>query len=243
MRVAAQQEIEIGMDGLAIDFRRVRNENREFVRRHARGCLLDIVHAVEVSIVDAGDVNPLVAALDRHGLVEQNLDAHVFESWHHQNRIVIAEHCVNRALERSADLGHPSKCRLVGAVSLATIISGQHAQVVVEPIEERKDALHRRPAEIDVQIAQLEDGEAVERRRQSTERDAVMPELDASGVIDATPIKPGHQQTGADQGTRQRQVLNVKEVEAMAENLRLMVLLDAETLPRLAPPEAFLQHR
>lgn len=94
-----------------------------------------------------------------------------------------------------------------------------------------------------MQIAQLEDGEAVERRRQTAECNAVVPELDASRIVDASPIEARHQQTGADQGTRQRQVLDVKEVETMAENLRLVVLLDAETLPRLAPPETFLQHR
>jgi hypothetical protein len=33
----------------------------------------------------------------------------------------------------------------------------------------------------------------------------------------------------------------VKEVYALAENLRLMVLLDPEALPRVTPPESLLK--
>ncbi|MGD0533341.1 MAG: hypothetical protein ABSA62_14015 [Methyloceanibacter sp.] len=40
---------------------------------------------------------------------------------------------------------------------------------------------------------------------------------------------------------RQRQILDVKEVYALAEDLRLMVLLDPEALPRVTPPESLLK--
>src|SRR5215831_12423602 len=127
-------------------------------------------------------------------------------------------------------------------VSLAAVVSGQHAQVVIEPLEQHNDALHCSPASIDVQIAELKDGEAVKGGRQSAERDAVMPELDAGGVADAPPIEARRHQGRADQGVRQGQVLDVKEVQPLAEDLRFVILLDAETLPCLAPPKTLLQH-
>ena len=38
------------------------------------------------------------------------------------------------------------------------------------------------------------------------------------------------------------QILDVKEVYALAEDLRLMVLLDPEALSRMTPPETLLKH-
>ena len=40
---------------------------------------------------------------------------------------------------------------------------------------------------------------------------------------------------------RQRQILEVKEVYALAKDLRLMVLLDPEALSRVPPPETLLK--
>ena len=40
---------------------------------------------------------------------------------------------------------------------------------------------------------------------------------------------------------RQRQILDVKKVYALAEDLRLMVLLDPEALSRVTPPETLLK--
>jgi hypothetical protein len=41
---------------------------------------------------------------------------------------------------------------------------------------------------------------------------------------------------------RQRQILDVKEVYALAEYLRLMFLLDPEALPRVTPPKSLLKY-
>ncbi len=41
---------------------------------------------------------------------------------------------------------------------------------------------------------------------------------------------------------RRGEILDVKEVDALAEDLRLVVLLDAETLARIAPSETLLQN-
>jgi hypothetical protein len=40
---------------------------------------------------------------------------------------------------------------------------------------------------------------------------------------------------------RRGEILDVKEIDAVAEDLRLVVLLDAETLARIAAAETFLQ--
>ena len=40
---------------------------------------------------------------------------------------------------------------------------------------------------------------------------------------------------------RQRGVFEVKKIQPLAEDLRLVVLLDAEALPRMQAPETFLE--
>ena len=42
---------------------------------------------------------------------------------------------------------------------------------------------------------------------------------------------------------RQRRVLEVKEVQTLAEDLRLVILLDAEALARMETPETLLERR
>ena len=67
--------------------------------RDALRGLLDIVHAVEMRVVDAGKMNGRAAALDPLLLIEQHLDAHLLERWHHADRVVIAEHAIDGTVE------------------------------------------------------------------------------------------------------------------------------------------------
>ena len=64
MSVACQEDVEIGMRRLPIDFGRMRQENREGVVRDALRRLLDIIHAVEMRVVDASKMNGRASALD-----------------------------------------------------------------------------------------------------------------------------------------------------------------------------------
>ena len=116
-----------------------------------------------------------------------------------------------------------------------------HAKVVVEPIEESDHPLHRELAHIDMKVAQLQDGEAIEGFGQMGRCDAIVPDLDLCRVAGAAPIKTRSHQRGAHQGMRQGEVLDVKEVDALAEDLRLVVRLDAEALARIAPAESLFQ--
>ena len=86
-------------------------------------------------------------------------------------------------------------------------------------------------------IADVEDGEAVKRRRQLARNDAIVLKLDLRRIAQAAPIKSGEHQSAADQRMRQRGVFEVKKVQPLAEDLRLVVLLDAEALPRMQAPE------
>ena len=114
MGVAAQQELEVGVGGLPVNLRRVRDENRKRFVRDIGGSLLDIVDAVEMGIVNARKVDVRAAARDRLAFVEENLDAHVLEPGNEADRIVIAEDAVDRPLERSANFAIPARVASYG---------------------------------------------------------------------------------------------------------------------------------
>src|SRR5579872_2361788 len=97
MGMTAQQQIEIGMRGLAIDLRRVRQQDRKLVVRDLGCGLLYVVDPEIVGIVDAGEVDPL-----------QHAYAHFLEPRHHPDRIVVAEHAIDRLLRWDRTLAMPS---------------------------------------------------------------------------------------------------------------------------------------
>src|SRR6478736_3645458 len=72
MGMAAQQEIEVGTGSPPIHFRRVRDQNRKLVVGYRDSRLLDVVHSVEMGIVDAAEMEALAAALNNVALVEQS---------------------------------------------------------------------------------------------------------------------------------------------------------------------------
>ncbi len=68
-------------------------------------------------------------------------------------------------------------------------------------------------------------------------------ELDLGSIAQAAAVEADRSQPVADQGAADRQVLDMEEIEALAEHLRLMVFLDAEALARMAAPQALFQDR
>jgi hypothetical protein len=73
------------------------------------------------------------------------------------------------------------------------------------------------------------------------EGDGVVTDLDAIRVPPAAPVQPRQLQRVANDGMDRIPVLDMKEVDALAENARLMVGLDSQPLARMQPPQAALQ--
>ncbi|MGC1178436.1 MAG: hypothetical protein WA884_05300, partial [Methyloceanibacter sp.] len=92
-----------------------------------------------------------------------------------------------------------------------------------------------------MKVTELNDGEPVEGLRQVRRLNAIVPYVDLCRIANASPIEARRHEDSADQNMRQRQIPDVKEVYALAEDLRLMVLLDPEALPRVTPPESLLK--
>src|SRR5512145_2805143 len=124
------------MRRLPVDFRRVRQENREGVMRDAVRGLLDIFHAVEMRVVDTGKMNGRATTLDLFLLVEQHPDAHLLERWHHADRVVIAKYAVNGTVEPFTEPPDTGNRVGVGSKGLRSVIAGEHADVVALATQE-----------------------------------------------------------------------------------------------------------
>ena len=98
----------------------------------SRSRLFDIVDPVIMGVVDAGQINALPVARDRLAFVEQHADSHRFEARDHADRVMVAQHAVNRAAQtRRAIARMARKCRpRYGPIGRAAIISGQHTDVI-----------------------------------------------------------------------------------------------------------------
>ena len=62
MSMAAQQQAEPGMRRLAVDLRRMRQQDRRLRARHRLDRFFDVVHPIVMSVVDADEVDALSAA-------------------------------------------------------------------------------------------------------------------------------------------------------------------------------------
>jgi len=92
--------------------------------------------------------------------------------------IVIAEHAEDGSFKALMEARHAGKRVRIGSKFLRPVVSGQHADVVADVAHEFGHASHRRFAHLHMEIADLQNGEAVEGRRQVRRSDAVVPQLD-----------------------------------------------------------------
>ena len=103
MGVSGEQHIKICRCRLAIDLRRVRQQDRKRGRRDLCRRFLDVLRSKEVRIINAGQMDKLIPAGESLAFIEQHSDAEPFEPRHHADRIVVAEDTVDRALKMRPD--------------------------------------------------------------------------------------------------------------------------------------------
>ncbi len=241
VRVPAQQQIESRMRGLPVNFRRVGQKNREvFVRNCVRG-FLDIVHSVKVGIVDPRQMNPLPAAFDDNAFVEQHSYPHRLQVGDHADRIVIAQNAVHRSFQSLAQPRHPGKGLIERSKSLPPIVAGEDAKLVFQARQEVQEAGHRLLAHIRMQIAQMQDPEAIEGLWKTVRDNFVPPQPKLGGVPPSLPVKSRQPKDSLDESVGKEQILDMEEVQALPKDLRLMIHFDPEALTGMQTAEALLQ--
>src|ERR1700746_4041302 len=90
-------------------------------------------------------------------------------------------------------------------------------------------------------VAKVEHSEAVKKRWQLLEHNVVPLDENAFCIPARAPIKTSQLQGASNDRMDRIPIPYVKEEEALAEDLRLVVRLDAQSLSRVERPETFLQ--
>ena len=149
------------------------------------------MRAEDVRVVDAGEAEGGAVALDEHGFVEEHLHAHAFEDRHVAQRVVVAEHAVERRGEDGGELGHLGEGGVVHVDGEVVEVAGDDGDVVGEALERLRDDGREVRVEVEMEIAQVEDGEALERGRESGHGERVVADDGAEKLAVAAPPEAG----------------------------------------------------
>lgn len=238
--VAAEHEGEAGVGGLAVDFRGVREQDGDGAGRDGVGGLVDVVCAVVVSIVDAGEVDVVLVAGDGDGLIHEHADVHVFDGGEHADGVVVAEDGVDGSADVGAEPAEGFESGIEGAEGLAAVVAGEDADVVLEAGQDESEAVHGFRVEVGVEVGDVEDGEVVEGAGEIGQRDGVGEDADFLGVSLADGVEASEFKGGFEEGVGGVPVFWMEEAPTVAED-GFVVVLDAESLAGVDMAEALLQ--
>ena len=129
-----------------------------------------------MGILNAAQENPLTLPDNRLALLEYHADPHGLQCRHHVDAVVIAEHPENWPSQAGPQFRDNLETLRRRPVGLAAIVAGQDANVVFKIGNDADQGAHRAHAGICVQIAEMKDGKAVERRRKAGKSRCVSPQ-------------------------------------------------------------------
>src|ERR1700757_36165 len=127
------------------------------------------------------------------------------------------------------------------SISLSSIIAGQNTQIVTHAADEFDQAPHCTLIHVHMHVAKVEYSEAVKKRWQLLEHNVVTLDENAFCIPVRAPIKTRQLKGVSNDGMDRIPIPYVKEEEALAEDLRLVVRLDGQSLSRVERSETFLQ--
>src|SRR5665811_782813 len=116
-------------------------------------------------------------------------------------------------------------------------------RIVAHVADEFDQALHGSFIHVHMHVTDVENGEAVKKRRQLLEYNVIALDENASCIPASAPVETGQLQCVSNDRMDRIPVLYVKGEKALAEDLRLVVRLDAQSLSRVERSETFLQLR
>src|SRR5262245_25633921 len=105
-----------------------------------------------MGIIDTGEIYALSVTFDYLTFIEQHSDAHLLKTGQHSDRVVISQYPINRSLQRSTNTRHARHGRVIWAKSLASVVSGQDAEIVIDFSQNNLDTLHSGLARIDMEV-------------------------------------------------------------------------------------------
>ncbi len=230
MGVTAQRQIETGVRGVPIGFRRMRQEDGGGVGRNVLGGLVEVVHLEIVRIVDAGQVNGRAAPFQTDRFIEQQSDTQRFDGRDHADGVVVAQDGVDRVVQMRPHLGQRFEGGFVGAISLGPEVASHDADIIIHLLQAFDQGGGIRFVHVQMQIAEVEQGEAIEGGGQPGNDDLVAVDANVGGIAQAPAVQTQTTQGQPDHGMNRVPILDVEKRPTPAKDLGGVIGFDAEPL-------------
>ena len=167
--------------------------------RNSRSSLLNVVSKIEMRIVDTGKVYAFSVTFDDLTLIQQHSDAHPLKLGQHPDGVMISQHAIDRLFQHSTNPGHAGNCLIVRTKGLPPVVASQNANIVVHFLQHRREPFHCRSANVDVQIAKVENDVAVKWLRQVDRPNVIASDLNlrripAAATIESDELEDGRYQ-------------------------------------------------
>lgn len=156
------------------------------------GGLVKVIHLKEVRIVDAGQVDEGAAALQDRRFVEQHADAQRLDVGHHADGIVVAQNGMDRAAQMRPHLSQRLDGGLMGTMGFGPEVAGYDAGVVAHLFQALDQCGGVATVHVQVQVAEMKQGEVVQGVRQLGNDNFVVADLDGGGVAYPGDTAPGN---------------------------------------------------
>ena len=101
--------------------------------------------------------------------------------------------------------------------------------------------MHGTMIDVDMHIADMQDGIAIKGQRQSGQSDIIMLDLYTRGVVAAAPVKSRQFQAIANNGVYGVPVLDMKNIEATTEDTLFVVIFNPQAKARMHPAKSFFE--
>lgn len=155
---------------------------------------------LEVRIIDACQIDGIIAARKSRRLVQQQMVSHGFHCRHHADGVVIAQHRIGGALDMCVQASQSLNRGFIGTICKSPIISGQHAEVIIQRLYEPDQHLQKCLVHIEVKIGEMQEGEPLEGIRQMWKIHLTMADFYRKGVAPASLVQTKEAQSSSDQG-------------------------------------------
>ena len=125
-----------------------------------------------------------------------------------------------------------------GAEGRTAEIPREHADVVLERWNKLHEALHRAVVHVDMQVANMQQREALESLWERAECKISLSDLNISRIFQAAPVQASQPEGGPYQRVDRVPILDVEEIKSLTEDLGFVVRLNSKPLPRMQPAKA-----
>ena len=241
MRVPAQEQMKSRSGRFGESLGAVREQDRATAFWNARADFCEIVCFVEMRIVDSTQPQAPTIPLKKRRLVQQNREADFLQFGDHFEKVVVAEDSESRGCQHGANPCHLAQAGAVVAIHSVPEIPRQNRRIMRRGTHEILNRRRQFGVEIAMQIAELEQAEAIERRWQRGEFPLLRDKLDIKKSSPQRLAKAEDIKHPADNGIKWKQALESKNPLALVLEFRALAGLAFQPLLEKRGAEPFAE--